>query len=67
LGVESQQAASKKAGQGKTKKEEYPFQIALAAVAENHNHPKERKERSGGQVDEPNVRGVVHVSLLREV
>jgi hypothetical protein len=43
LGVESQQAATKKAGQGKTKKEEYPFQIALAAVAENHNHPKERK------------------------
>jgi len=38
--VQRQEAASKETGQRQTKKEENALEVALAAMAQDHHHPK---------------------------
>ena len=48
LSVEREKAAAAKQRQCETKKKEYALEVALAAMAENHNHPEERQESASG-------------------
>ena len=55
LGVEGEERATVEAEKGKTEEEEDAFEIALAAVAEDDNHPEKHQEGAGGEADEADV------------
>ena len=63
LRVESQQTASKETHQSEAKKEENALQISLTPMAQNHNHPEERQERSRRQVHKSEVGMCMHGRL----
>jgi hypothetical protein len=55
LRVQREERPAIKKEQRQTQKKENTLKIALAAVAENHHHPKELQQRAKRAADKPDV------------
>ena len=58
--VHCEEAASEETRQRQTKKEENTLEIALAAVAQDHHHPKKGQERPSGEKDKSKIERPAH-------
>ena len=64
--IQSEQEAAEKGGEREAEEKENALEIALAAVAENNDHPEEGEEGAGGEEEEAEVSEPVHESGWRE-
>jgi len=55
LRIESEERATVEAEEGQAEEEEDAFEIALAAIAEDDDHPEKHQEGAGGEADEADV------------
>jgi hypothetical protein len=67
LRVQRQERPAIKKEQCQTQKKENALKIALAAVAENHHHPKELQQRAKRAADKPDVDQQSHEPSARRI
>src|SRR5438477_8409287 len=66
LGIENQKRSAVEKKQRQAREEENPLEVALPPIANNHDHPEQRKQRAPGQPDQSNVEKRSHKPQLAQ-